>query len=250
MMENIAVILAGGSGKRLGSAVPKQFLEIAGRPVLEHTLKKFDSTDAITQLCVVVHPDHTDDASRIIKNARLSKPCILLSGGKERYDSSLAAITYFSERHNDAVVNLIFHDAVRPAVSCKTIADIISRLETHQAACVAVPSTDTLLRADSNGNIAEIPDRAVMWNAQTPQGFRLEVIARAYKIALKDPCFTTTDDCGVVLHYTPDVKISIVEGSPRNIKLTYASDLDSMALLLSQEQTGEYKPSLSKKMTM
>lgn len=236
MMENIAVILAGGSGKRLGSSLPKQFLEVAGRPVLEHTLKKFDSVSGVSQLCVVVHPDHIDDARRIIENSRLSKPCVLLTGGKERYYSSLAAIKYFSDCSNNAsAVNLLFHDAVRPAVSCETIADLIARMETCRAACVAVPSTDTLLRVDSDGNIAEIPDRAFMWNAQTPQGFRLDVIARAYEIGLTDPDFTTTDDCGVVLRYTPDVRISIVQGSPRNIKLTYAADLNNMTLLLSQE---------------
>ncbi len=232
-MKNIAVILAGGSGRRLGASMPKQFLEIAGRTVLGHTLSRFNSSEIIDELCVVVHRDHVEDAKRIIADAKLSKPCILLTGGKERYDSSLAAVNYYVSMYENATeVNLLFHDAVRPLVTVDIINEVCKTLGTSDAVCVAVPSTDTILQADAEGNIVEIPDRSRLWNAQTPQGFKLGVIADAYRIAMDDPNFTATDDCGVVLKYRPDVRIKIVNGSQENIKLTFAADIERLAILL------------------
>lgn len=233
-MKNIAILLAGGSGRRLGAKIPKQFLEVAGKTILGHTLERFDSCNVIDELCVVVHSDHLDDAEQVIAATRLSKPCTVLTGGKERYHSSLAAIDHYSSVYGDmADVNLLLHDAVRPLIACETICAVTEVMRDHVAACVAVPSTDTLLQVDADCNIKAIPNRAVMWNAQTPQAFRLDVIADAYRIAMADSKFTTTDDCGVILRYRPDVKIRIVPGLPDNIKVTYAGDIVRLESLLS-----------------
>ncbi len=232
-MKNIAVVLAGGSGRRFGAEKPKQFLVVAGRTILEHTLSKFDKHPDITGICLVVHPDYMSEASLIIENAGFSKPVALLAGGKERYDSSLAAIRHYNSVYASGVdINLLFHDAVRPMISADIITNLVRELDYCSAVCVAVPATDTLYCIDAGRNIMDIPDRARIWNAQTPQGFRLELITQAYEKAISDPAFATTDDCGVVFRYMPEQSIKIVEGDPCNIKLTYKTDMDRLEVLL------------------
>ncbi|MCM1021171.1 MAG: 2-C-methyl-D-erythritol 4-phosphate cytidylyltransferase [Muribaculum sp.] len=227
-MENIAVILAGGTGSRLGAPVPKQFIHIAGVTILEHTLHRFDNNSRIARLCVVVHPDYVDETRHIIESARLQKKCDLLTGGKERYHSSLAAIKHYSEIYaaDASGVNLLLHDAARALISEKSITEVVETLERHEAVCLAVPATDTIIMADSKGYIDSIPRRALLWNAQTPQGFRLSTISKAFQIGLADQNFFATDDCSVVKRYMPHVPIKIVRGEPTNIKLTYSADIE------------------------
>src|SRR5699024_7244416 len=122
--------------------------------------------------------------------------------------------------------NLIIHDAVRPLVNHRIISDNIKALESYGAVYTAIPSSDTVIEVDPGGGIVHaIPDRENIWRAQTPQSFHLEVIRKAYKVALKDPNFALTDDCGVVKNYLPEESIFIVEGDNRNIKITFKEDL-------------------------
>ena len=107
-------------------------------------------------------------------------------------------------------------------------------METFNAVDVAIPAVDTIVQCDAAGTVMEsVQNRNLLWRMQTPQGFRQKTIARAYEIALKDPAFTATDDCGTVLRYLPNEKVGIVRGSERNIKLTYADDLPLLEFLLS-----------------
>ena len=146
----------------------------------------------------------------------------LLPGGAERYLSTLAAICAY-EGCSD--VNLIFHDAARPAVSQRVIDEVVTAMEEHPAVAVAIPATDTVFEVTDDGRfITAIPARKRLRCAQTPQAFRIEVISEAYRKALKDKDFTSTDDCGVLLRYCPEVPIFIVPGDVSNMKLTYPED--------------------------
>jgi ribitol-5-phosphate 2-dehydrogenase (NADP+) / D-ribitol-5-phosphate cytidylyltransferase len=234
-MKNVAVLLAGGSGHRMQTTEPKQFIRIAGRSILEHSIRAFSLNAGIDEIVVVGHADYLDRIRQIA--APYPKVRHIVPGGKERYHSSLAAISLYSsplERAaNDepatsggpAAVNLLIHDAVRCLVSQRIITDTVEALKEHRAVEVAVPCTDTICEVDSNGCIVRIPDRSTLRNVQTPQGFRLETIREAYDTGLKDPNFVTTDDCGVVLRYLPDVPIHVVDGETTNIKITYPEDL-------------------------
>src|SRR5262249_31984597 len=147
-------------------------------------------------------------------------------GGKERHDSSVAAIRAYERDAVESDIRLIFHDAVRPLVSDAIINAVVSALNHYTAVDVAIPATDTVLRADIDSNtIAEVPDRRNMRLGQTPQAFHFRTIQRAYEIGLRDSGFRTTDDCGVVLKYLPEEKIYIVDGATDNVKLTYPQDL-------------------------
>lgn len=220
-MRNIAIILAGGVGSRLGYSTPKQFYKVAGKTVIEHTIDTFESHSGIDEIAVVMNETCIDRMEDIILRNKWHKLKKLLKGGAERYMSTLSAIRSYDGED----VNMIFHDAVRPLVSRRIIDDVIAALNTHEAIDVAVPATDTIIEVDSTGNnIATIPPRASLRRGQTPQAFRLSVIKEAYRRALQDPSFVSTDDCGTVVKYMPEIPIYVVPGEESNMKLTYKED--------------------------
>lgn len=217
---NIAIILAGGSGTRFGANMPKQFVEINGRYVIEYSIEAFEKNDNIDEIAIVCKSDFIDLMNEIILKRGFKKVKKVLEGGNERYESSMAAIR---EYVNDSD-NLIFHDAVRPLVSDDIINVCVAALKIHNAIDVAIKTTDTIIQIDDNGFIKSVPDRAYLMNGQTPQCFKRGVIAKAYEVALKDPGFKTTDDCGVVLRYLPNEPIYVVSGAVANMKLTHPED--------------------------
>ena len=130
---------------------------------------------------------------------------------------------------------MLFHDAARPLVDQRIIADCVAALERVDALGVAVPTADTIVVV-ADGVMTQIPRRDSLLRCQTPQAFRLSVIARAHELALADPDYEPTDDCGVVLRYLPDVPVHVVQGSERNLKITYPRDLAIARVLLDEEQ--------------
>lgn len=235
-MKKIAVILAGGSGNRFGADKPKQFLTMPdGRTILEHSVWAFAACNEIDEICVVSRADWVEYVQQLF--ADCAKVKHVVPGGKERYHSTLAALEMY---HAEGDV-LLIHDAVRPYVSQQLISRCCHAMESSMACAVGVPTTDTIwVAAPSvpvNESIAEstaipecptiaaIPERKTLWNAQTPQCFRAEVLQDAFERALQDPNFLPTDDCGVVLAYRPDVRIDILPGDPANIKITYPGDI-------------------------
>jgi 2-C-methyl-D-erythritol 4-phosphate cytidylyltransferase len=222
---NIAVLLAGGSGKRMGSPEPKQFIELAGRTILEHSIRAFHQHSDIDAIIIIAHADYIDRVQQI--SAPYPKVRHILPGGKERYDSTIAALRCVEQHYGEELgsVRLLIHDAVRPLVSHRIISDCILALATHRAIDVAIAATDTIVEVDAAGHICRIPPRASLRNVQTPQCFHYSVIAEAYRRGLQDPDFITTDDCGVVHRYMPEEPIFVVAGEPANIKLTYPEDL-------------------------
>ena len=235
---NIAVVLAGGVGSRLNNSYPKQFFKVAGKTVIEHTVEVFEGNALIDEIVIVINPAYITTMEEMVLKNGWKKVAKILKGGAERYHSSMAAIQAYSGRKG---VNLIFHDAVRPLVTDRIIQDTIEALETHRAVDVAVPAVDTIISTDGDF-INAIPDRSKLKRGQTPQGFKLEVIEKAYQLALKDPAFKSTDDCGVVLKYLPEEKIFVVKGEESNMKLTYKEDtflLDKLFQLHSFSMQGQ-----------
>ena len=221
-MKNVAVILAGGTGKRMGAYLPKQFLKIAGKSIIEHSMAIFEKHAGVDEICVVIHSNFIAHVERIVSDAGFKKVNKILRGGKERSDSSLAAILAYE---NEPDVNLIFHDAVRPFVKQSIIDDVLAGLLAGKSVAVAIPSTDTIFKLDNEKCIESIPPRDLLYRAQTPQAFSYKIINQAYDLALNDPDFKATDDCGVVLRYLPNEAIHIVEGDENNIKITFEDDL-------------------------
>lgn len=238
-MRNIAIILAGGTGQRLGDAVPKQFLKVAGKKVIEHTLDVFQNHPQIDEIAVVSNPNFVNEIENIAIKNNYTKLKKILQGGKERYHSSLSAINAYD---GDKEINLIFHDAVRPLVNDRIISDCIAALDKYKAVDVAIKTTDTIIKVNEDEYITGIPARDYLRNGQTPQAFKLSTIKQAYKLALCDPGFKTTDDCGVVYKYMPNELVYVVKGEQFNMKLTYKEDLfllDKLFQLKSIAQQNE-----------
>ncbi|WP_282125936.1 bifunctional cytidylyltransferase/SDR family oxidoreductase [Marinifilum flexuosum] len=237
-MRNIGVILAGGNGSRFGGNLPKQFIKVAGKTIIEHTLDVFQKCSSIDEVAIVINPNFTSEIETIVSNNQYNKVKKILIGGKERSDSSLAAIKAYQNEENVDEIKLIFHDAVRPFINRTIINEVIDSLNHCNAVDVAIKATDTIIEVCDKNQIVNVPNRDQLRQGQTPQAFRLKTIKEAYEKALSDPKFKTTDDCGVVLKYLPEETITVVEGAADNIKITYDLDMfiaDKLFQLKNQE---------------
>ena len=256
-MKNIAFILAGGTGSRVGGDKPKQLLPLSdGRSILEHAVDAFEYATFITEIAIVMHPDWMEEAKEIVKRNTWRKVKKIIPGGKERWESSWNAISaYLPEDKKDPDTFFWFHDAARPFVSQDIIRRVGDALKSHLAVTVAIPVTDTLYSVQ-NGNVANIRVARESGNAiavipcaeammqtedgrvstgsyprdnlkrtQTPQAFHYAVIGPAYMRAIQKGQIQTTDDVGILMEYNPDVEVHIITGDESNKKITYITDL-------------------------
>jgi 2-C-methyl-D-erythritol 4-phosphate cytidylyltransferase len=229
-MRTVAVVLAGGMGQRFGGDRPKQLQVLAGRTLVEHSVAAFEQAPGVDAITIVMPAGLAGPARQQFTADGHPKVTAVIEGGTTRTDSTRRAIAALGEDE----CNVLFHDAARPLLEQRIIADCISALGTDRAIGVAVPSSDTIVEV-ADGVVTGMPRRETLARCQTPQGFRLSVIRRAYELADADPCCPgrqATDDCGVVLRYLPDVPVRLVQGSERNIKITYPGDLEVAETLL------------------
>ena len=220
-MKHIAIVLAGGSGRRMGNALPKQFLKVNERMIIEHTIDAFERSVRIDEIAVVTHPDYVEEMKQIIASNPWKKVAQVLLGGKERTDSTLSALRAYTNDDD----RLLIHDGVRSLVSQEIIENVCDALMTCDAVNVVIPAVDTIIEV-KDGAMVAAPKRENLRQVQTPQGFKRAVLAQAFDKALEDPAFVATDDCGVVFKYAPDTTIKIVDGDTTNIKITYKEDLE------------------------
>ena len=234
---NIAIILSGGTGTRMGLSIPKQYVEVNGIPVIQYCLKTLLGHKMVDMAVIAVADEWQDFVQQCVDRLSPKIPVYYSQPGDTRQGSIINALKVTKQKgakDNDIV---LIHDAARPLVSADIISDTLKAMETYDAVDVAIPAVDTIVQCDAAGSVMEsIQDRNLLWHMQTPQGFRQKTIQEAYHIALKDPNFTATDDCGTVLRYLPQVKVGIVRGIQRNIKLTYADDLSLLEFLLSHPE--------------
>ncbi len=225
-MKNIVFILAGGTGSRVGGEKPKQFLPLAdGRSILEHSVDAFEVSHYIDEIIIVMHPDWMEEAQTIVKNNAWTKVKGVISGGKERWESSWNGISmYLKEDKKDMDTFYWFHDAARPFVSQDIISRVAEGLKNHLAVTVAVPVTDTLYQVKGN-KVDAIRNRKEFMRAQTPQAFHYLVIGPAYMRAIEKGKIAATDDVGILMKYNPEVEVFVVEGEEENKKITYKEDL-------------------------
>lgn len=239
-MHTVAVVLAGGSGERFGTDVPKQLLPLAGRALIEHSVAAFEQAPGVDAILVVMSAGHAGQAREMLAGGGYRKVTGVIAGGRTRVESTWRAI----EELGGAECDVLFHDAARPLVDQGVIAACIAALAGHRAVGVAVPSSDTIAMV-SGGVMAGMPRRDSLVRCQTPQGFRLSVIRKAHELAAADPRFgdlPATDDCGIVLRYLPDVRVHVVPGSERNMKITFPRDLAVAEALLRDAPADSARP--------
>ena len=225
-MKTLAIIPAGGAGRRMGGGVPKQFLPLAGVPVLVHTLRAFQRSPIIDEIFLVV-PEGDMAAVRrdFVEGHGLSKVTAVIAGGTERQDSVANALMQVRDVHGIVLV----HDGVRPFVSGELIGRVVAAADQHGAAAAGVPVRDTVKSVSTSGEVVKTVEREGLWLTQTPQAFRGQLIRAAYEKAAQDG-FSGTDDSSLVERM--GVSVRMIPGDHDNIKLTTPEDLALGAIIL------------------
>jgi 2-C-methyl-D-erythritol 4-phosphate cytidylyltransferase len=214
-----AVILASGTGSRFNDCTPKQFIKLAGLPVIVHTLRVFDLCPRIDGVVVVTQEEYVEQTWLYVSQHDLRKVCKVVVGGETRQDSSRIGISCCGADTEYVLV----HDAVRPFVTNLILENMIDAVIAHGAVDTVIPSPDTIVEVDSTGFIANIPDRSRMRRGQTPQAFSYPLIVKAHRQACTDGIENATDDCALVLRLGH--KVFVVPGDEQNVKITYPLDL-------------------------
>lgn len=215
-MPAFVILVAAGRGERMGADRPKAFLDLGGQSLLLRAARVFDESPSVDRVVAVVPDAERDAASEIL--GALSKPVSVVTGGARRQDSVLEGLKTASEGFRGIV---LVHDAARPLVDGPLIESVVGAAEEHGAALPVLPVVDTVKRLD-DGRVIETLDRETLGAAQTPQGFRFELLASAYEAAFRDRV-TVTDEAMAVERIGAPVRA--VPGSPRNRKITTPEDL-------------------------
>ena len=215
-----AIVLAGGSGKRMGTKVQKQYLEIMGSPVLVYSLQIFQESDIIDDIILVVGEGQIEYCrEEIVDKYEITKVRRIVTGGKERFHSVWSGLQQIDESGY-----VFIHDGARPFADHEILDRVYQAVKEHKACVVGMPVKDTIKIADSEGYALETPDRSRVWMVQTPQVFENRLVKQAYRKLIEDEHAFATDDAMVVETYT-DYKVKLVQGSYENIKITTPEDL-------------------------
>lgn len=213
---NYAIILASGKGERVGGNIPKQFIEVKGKTVLEHTISVFENNKKTDKIILVVNEEWVD----FCKKFQFKKLSKITKGGPRRQDSSKIGVDLVEE--DDAKV--LIHDGARPFITDEIIDNCYDALDSYNAIDTGIEATDTTVQVNENKLITNILDRKTLIRCQTPQGFKSGLIKKAHKIA-SEQNLEVTDDVSLIVKLNLD-KVYVVKGSNDNIKITYSEDLN------------------------
>jgi len=227
-----AVVPAAGSGTRMSSQVPKQYLALAGKTVIEHTLARLAAHPLIAGIVVALAPSDTRWHELSL---HLDKPVLLADGGAERCYSVLNALSEL-QKHAQPDDWVLVHDGARPCLRLTDIDKLIAGLRDHpNGGLLAVPVRDTMKRADENSDVFETVDRKGLWHALTPQMFRLGELSDALIRAI-DKGWLVTDEASAM--ESAGYKPHLVEGAADNIKITRPEDLVVAEFYLRRQEGG------------
>jgi 2-C-methyl-D-erythritol 4-phosphate cytidylyltransferase len=232
-MNSTVLIPAAGMGRRMASSINKQYLQLGGRPILARTLELFQNHPAIGTIYPIIPADEIAYfENEILPGLKLTKLAGIVPGGKERQDSVCNGLQQLqmAQLPPDSVV--LVHDGVRPLLNPALISPLIELAIIKGGAVLGVPVKDTIKEVE-NGCIRATPDRRRLWQVQTPQAFRLDILLKAYQKAAEDD-FSGTDDASLVERL--GLSLAMLEGDYRNIKITTPEDLLIAEALLSMKR--------------
>lgn len=227
-MRTLAIVLAGGAGKRMGAPTSKQFILLDNRPILVHTLQVFEECRPVDGIYLVVnHKDLPLIQEEVLEQYRFNKVMKLVIGGRLRQDSVRNGIEAIDEPCDIVII----HDAARPFVSPSFVEKSIFLMEMYDAIIPALPVKDTIKVVSKEGFVVKTLERDALWNIQTPQTFKYDLISKAYREGMAKKLFGYDDS--TFLEYMGK-KVKVIEGSPYNIKITTPEDLVIARGILSQ----------------
>ncbi len=229
MEKFTAIVLAGGTGKRMHSHIHKQYLTLAGKPVLYYALKAFEESD-ITDIILVTGADEEAYCKRkIIDKYHIGKVKAIVPGGVERYHSVYAGLCAA-----EGADYVLIHDGARPLVSADIIKRSMQAVKEYRACVAGMPVKDTIKIADEDGYAKLTPERSKVWQIQTPQSFSYPLVYEAYRKMLADEDSAITDDDAMVVERMTNQPVKLIEGNYRNIKITTPEDMLIAEMYLKQ----------------
>jgi len=231
MRKNYAIIVAGGTGTRMGVDMPKQFLLLGGLPVMMHAIQAFYRSNSSPQIIVVIHPALHVGWSALCETHHFAVPHTVVSGGNTRFESVKNGLAVISSMVNEPTAcTIAVHDAARPLIATHLIDKIYTQAGLSGAAALATPATDSVRIVSVNGSKNNAYPRASVYLMQTPQAFNGAILYDAYK---QDDSSAFTDDASVV--EKKGYPITLIDGDTRNIKITFPQDLRIAEILLGQD---------------
>jgi 2-C-methyl-D-erythritol 4-phosphate cytidylyltransferase len=237
MSKNIfGVILAGGSGTRMGNVEkPKQFMELGNKPILVHTIEKFMLNSNFEAIIVLVPSQwvkHTQDIIKKYINTNLNS-IYVIQGGTSRNETIMNSIKFIEEKYtlNDDTI-IVTHDSVRPFVTHRIIEENIKYAQQNDACDTVIPATDTIVESLDGKLISSIPDRKLMYQGQTPQTFKAKKLRELYNSLSDQEKDILTDACKIMI--LKGEKVHLVSGEVYNIKITYPYDLTMAKAILEE----------------
>lgn len=230
------VLLAGGVGSRMGNEKPKQYLNIADRPIIIHTIEKFYINDKFERILVLCPDQWISHTKNLIKKyIGETDRIVVVAGGETRNETIMNAIRYIEGEYEvDDDTIILTHDSVRPFVTHRIIEENIEYAGKYGACDTAVPSTDTIVQSEDGRIISTVPDRSKMYQGQTPQTFRLKKLKALYESLSAEEKEILTDAAKIFVMKGEDVYL--VEGEVSNIKITYPYDLRVAETLIQSEK--------------
>lgn len=231
------VILAGGSGTRMGNVEkPKQFMMIGSKPIIAHTIEKFVISAAFEAVIVLTPKQWVKHTQDIIKKyIPIAKNVYVLEGGRSRNETIMNSIAYIDGNYGvDDKTIIVTHDSVRPFISHRIIAENVASALKYGACDTVIAATDTIVKSDDGMIITDIPDRTKMYQGQTPQSFRAKVLRDLYYGLTKEEQEILTDACKIMV--LKGQKVHLVEGEVSNMKITYPYDIKVAEALLGGSQ--------------
>ncbi len=221
-----ALIPAAGSGTRLGSSIKKQFMVLNNKPILIHTLTRFEISADVDEVLVAVPEAHIAEMEHLIHHYKLHKVSKVIAGGAQRQDSVENLLNRLVIRQEDII---LVHDGVRPFITMESISRIVKATKEYGAAALAVQPKDTVRRSVGGDVFDQTLDRTALWLIQTPQGVQAPLLAQAFAQAKKDN-FYGTDEIALIERI--GIKAKIIQGSYDNIKITTSEDLELASLII------------------
>lgn len=232
---NIAMIFAGGRGVRMGSGIPKQFLEIHGKPVLVHTLELFQEHDMIDKIYISVLEDYIGKTQKLVDRYGLDKVVSIIPGGATAQDS-IYNVLKDAEKENDGDSIVLLHDGVRPFVSYDTIKQNIESVQKYGSAITCTACYETILLSKSGEKVDSVPYRKDTFAAQAPQSFHLkDIIAAHDEVRAINPTYENMVDACTIMT-TLGKEVHMIPGNRGNIKVTTPEDVYMFRALLNYKE--------------
>ncbi len=229
-----AIVLSGGSGSRMKSDIPKQYLELAGKPILYYALKAFQDSD-VNEIILVASASYVEYCkTQIVEKYSFDKVKAVVEGGEERYNSVYEGLKAVSK----SCEYVLIHDGARPLVSNEIIEKSINQVKKDKACVVGVPVKDTIKVIDESGYAEWTPERSSLWQVQTPQTFEYQLICNAYEKVFSDiqdkKALPIITDDAMIVEYAEEKKVRIIQGDYENIKVTTPEDMGVAELFLKK----------------